>query len=59
MPAILCPVEGCTDGENGDNDYVDLYGESDPVPMVRYNTMINAHDDMINPPNVRRSFSAT
>lgn len=43
-------VEGCTfDGKNGDNDYVDLYGESDPVPMVRYNAMINAHDDMINP----------
>ena len=35
---------------HGDNDDVDLYGESTPPPMIRYNRFINpAHDDAINP----------
>ena len=43
---------------NGDNDHVDLYGESDPPPLIRNNVMINpdqgdmfnpSSDDMINP----------
>lgn len=34
----------------GDNDDVDMYGESTPPPMIRYNTFLNPdHDDMINP----------
>lgn len=44
-------VEGCHfTGKHGDNDDVDMYGESTPPPLIRYNTFINpAHDDMINP----------
>ena len=35
---------------HGDNDDIDMYGESIPVPMIRFNRFINpAHDDMINP----------
>jgi len=35
---------------HGDNDDVDLYGESTPPPLILNNIMINpAHDDMINP----------
>jgi len=44
-------VEYCyfTD-HHGDNDDVDLYGESIPPPLIRYNRMLNpSHDDMINP----------
>ena len=44
-------VEGCFfTGHHGDNDDVDLYGESTPPPLVRNNLFLNpAHDDMINP----------
>jgi hypothetical protein len=43
-------VEDCyfTD-HHGDNDDVDLYGESDPVPLIRNNLFMNSYDDMINP----------
>lgn len=44
-------VEFChfTD-HHGDNDDIDLYGESDPPPMIQFNQFINpAHDDAINP----------
>ncbi|MGZ8899849.1 MAG: right-handed parallel beta-helix repeat-containing protein [Limisphaerales bacterium] len=35
---------------HGDNDDIDMYGESIPVPMIRNNVFLNpAHDDMINP----------
>jgi hypothetical protein len=44
-------VEDCYfTGHHGDNDDVDLYGESDPPPLIRNNVMVSpAHDDMINP----------
>jgi hypothetical protein len=43
-------VEGCTFiSHNGDNDDVDLYGESSPVPLVRSNLFLYAHDDFVNP----------
>lgn len=44
-------VEDCYfTGHNGDNDDIDLYGESDPAPLIRNNVMIDPHhDDMINP----------
>ena len=43
-------VEGCTfSGKRGDNDDVDLYGESDPVPLIRNNTFLSGHEDKINP----------
>jgi len=44
-------VEDCyfTD-HHGDNDDVDLYGESIPAPLIKNNLFLNpAHDDMINP----------
>lgn len=44
-------VEDCffTD-HHGDNDDVDLYGESTPPPLIKNNLFLNpAHDDMINP----------
>jgi hypothetical protein len=44
-------VEDCffTD-HHGDNDDVDLYGESNPAPLIKNNLFLNpAHDDMINP----------
>ena len=44
-------VENCffTD-HHGDNDDIDMYGESTPPPLIRYNVFVNpAHDDMINP----------
>jgi len=44
-------VEDCyfTD-KHGDNDDVDLWGESTPSPLIKDNLFINpAHDDMINP----------
>jgi hypothetical protein len=35
---------------HGDNDDIDMYGESMPPPMIRANVYVNpAHDDMINP----------
>jgi parallel beta-helix repeat protein len=37
-------------GKRGDNDDVDLYGESIPAPLIRNNLFLNPeHDDMINP----------
>jgi len=44
-------VEGCFfTGKRGDNDDVDLWGESDPPPLIRNNVFLNPHhDDMINP----------
>lgn len=46
-------VEDCFfTGKRGDNDDVDLWGESEPPPVVRNNVFLNpAHDDMINPTN--------
>jgi hypothetical protein len=43
-------VEDCffTD-HHGDNDDVDLYGESTPVPMIRNNLFLDSKDDYINP----------
>ncbi len=35
---------------HGDNDDIDMYGESTPPPLIRGNTFLNpAHDDAINP----------
>ena len=44
-------VEDCFfTGHHGDNDDVDLYGESDPPPLILNNVMVDPdHDDMINP----------
>lgn len=44
-------VEDCYfTGHNGDNDDIDLYGESTPPPLIKNNIMIDpGHDDMINP----------
>lgn len=44
-------VEDCFfTGKRGDNDDVDLWGESLPAPMIRNNLFLNPeHDDMINP----------
>lgn len=44
-------VEDCYfTGKRGDNDDVDLYGESIPPPLIRNNLFLNPeHDDMINP----------
>ncbi len=43
-------VEGCyCMGKHGDNDYIDLYGESIPPPLIQNNMLLNCHDDMINP----------
>jgi hypothetical protein len=44
-------VEDCYfTGHRGDNDDVDLYGESTPPPLIQDNVLINPdHDDMINP----------
>ncbi|MCP4608525.1 MAG: hypothetical protein GY845_07415 [Planctomycetes bacterium] len=37
-------------GKRGDNDDVDLYGESLPAPLIKNNLFLNPqHDDMINP----------
>jgi parallel beta-helix repeat protein len=37
-------------GHDGDNDDIDMYGESIPVPLIRHNVFLNpVHDDMINP----------
>jgi parallel beta-helix repeat protein len=35
--------------KRGDNDDVDLYGESTPVPVIRHNTFLAGHEDKINP----------
>jgi parallel beta-helix repeat protein len=44
-------VENCFfTGHRGDNDDVDLYGESTPPPLILNNRFLNpGHDDMINP----------
>lgn len=44
-------VEDCFfTGKRGDNDDVDLWGESTPPPLIRNNLFLNpGHDDMINP----------
>lgn len=43
-------VEHCYfSSHNGDNDDVDMYGESAPPPMVRSNIFLHAYDDFINP----------
>jgi len=44
-------VEDCFfTGKRGDNDDVDLWGESTPAPLIRNNVFLDpAHDDMINP----------
>jgi len=44
-------VEDCYfTGHHGDNDDVDLYGESTPAPLILNNLLLNpGHDDMINP----------
>jgi len=43
-------VEHCTfSDKRGDNDDVDMYGESTPVPVIRYNTFLAGHEDKINP----------
>ncbi|MHC4325030.1 MAG: right-handed parallel beta-helix repeat-containing protein, partial [Planctomycetota bacterium] len=44
-------VEDCYfTGKRGDNDDVDLWGESIPAPLIRNNLFLNPeHDDMINP----------
>lgn len=44
-------VQGCFfTGHRGDNDDIDMYGESTPPPMIQGNQFINpAHDDAINP----------
>lgn len=33
----------------GDNDHVDLYGESDPPPLIQNNLFYPVHEDAINP----------
>jgi hypothetical protein len=35
--------------KRGDNDDIDLYGESTPVPVIRFNTFLAGHEDKINP----------
>jgi len=35
--------------KRGDNDDVDLYGESTPVPVIRHNVFLAGHEDKINP----------
>ena len=44
-------VEQCFfTGHRGDNDDIDMYGESVPPPLIQANQFINpAHDDAINP----------
>jgi hypothetical protein len=44
-------VEDCFfTGKHGDNDDVDLWGESDPAALIQNNMFLNPdHDDMINP----------
>lgn len=43
-------VEGCVfSGKRGDNDDIDLYGESSPPPVIRFNTFLPGHEDKINP----------
>lgn len=43
-------VENCTfSNKRGDNDDIDLYGESTPPPLIRSNLFLSGHEDKINP----------
>ena len=43
-------VENNTFGDKrGDNDDIDMYGESTPVPVIRHNVFLSGHEDKINP----------
>jgi len=43
-------IEHCTfSDKRGDNDDIDLYGESTPAPVIRFNTFLAGHEDKINP----------
>ncbi len=43
-------VEHCTfSDKRGDNDDIDMYGESTPAPVIRYNNFLPGHEDKINP----------
>lgn len=43
-------VEGCVfSDKHGDNDDIDLYGESTPPPLIRNNVFLPGHEDKINP----------
>lgn len=43
-------VENCFfSGKNGDNDHVDLFGESSPPPLIRNNYFNPQYEDAINP----------
>jgi parallel beta-helix repeat protein len=43
-------VENCVfSGKRGDNDDIDLYGESSPPPLIRSNLFLSGHEDKINP----------
>jgi hypothetical protein len=43
-------VEDCYfTGKRGDNDHVDLVGESTPAPVIRNNLFTDSHDDMVHP----------
>lgn len=35
--------------KRGDNDDIDMYGESTPVPVIRHNVFLSGHEDKINP----------
>ena len=43
-------VENCVfSNKRGDNDDIDLYGESTPPPLIRNNLFLAGHEDKINP----------
>jgi parallel beta-helix repeat protein len=43
-------VENCFfSDKRGDNDDIDMYGESVPVPLIRNNLFLSGHEDKINP----------
>jgi hypothetical protein len=43
-------VENCVfSNKHGDNDDIDLYGESTPPPLIRRNLFLPGHEDKINP----------
>jgi hypothetical protein len=43
-------VESCLfTNKHGDNDDIDLYGESSPPPLIRSNIFLSGHEDKINP----------
>ncbi|MBN2581575.1 MAG: right-handed parallel beta-helix repeat-containing protein [Planctomycetes bacterium] len=48
--SYVCVENSYFTGKRGDNDDVDLWGESTPPPLIRNNTFANPeHDDMVNP----------